>query len=67
MLLRNAYVCMNGSQAQPYFMLLPPTFEHWVSQGPNARPLPTNSIFHHDYVNRFADDSDEEDSDDDDD
>ena len=45
MLLRNAHLTMNGSQANPYFVMLPPTFEDWVSQGPNARPIPTNCSF----------------------
>ena len=40
MLLRNAYVTMNGSQVSEYLISLPPSFEHWVSQGPSARPLP---------------------------
>ena len=40
MLLRNAHVTMNGNQAGEYFICHPPTFEHWVSQGPQAHPLP---------------------------
>ena len=40
---------MNGCQANPYFVMMPPTFEHWVSQGPDARPIPTNSTFSPNY------------------
>ena len=40
MLLRNAYVAMNGSQTCEYFICEPPSFEHWISQGPHAKPLP---------------------------
>jgi hypothetical protein len=40
MLLRNAHVTMNGNQASEYFVCEPPTFEHWVHQGPQAHPLP---------------------------
>ena len=49
MLLRNAHITMNGCQANPYFVMMPPTFEHWVSQGPDARPIPTNSTFSPNY------------------
>ena len=49
LLLRNAHNTMNGSQTSQYFGLLPPSFEDWVSQGPNARPLPPDSIWSLDY------------------
>jgi hypothetical protein len=60
MLLRNAYVTLYGSQSTEYFCMLPPTFQAWLSQGPKARPLPTNSIFNPDYVYEELYDSDEE-------
>ena len=41
---------MNGCQANPYFVMMPPPFEDWVSQGPNAHPIPTNSTFSPHYV-----------------
>jgi hypothetical protein len=34
MLLRNAYVTMNGSQTSKYFSIEPPSFSEWVAQGP---------------------------------
>lgn len=34
MILRNAYVTMNGGITAEYFNLIPPTFEIWTSQGP---------------------------------
>ena len=50
MLLRNAYVTMYGSQTTEYFLLLPPTFENWLEQGPRAHIIPNNSIFSPNYV-----------------
>lgn len=32
MLLRNAYVTMNGCNTATFYECMPPTFEHWVSQ-----------------------------------
>jgi hypothetical protein len=55
MLLRNAYVTMNADQTAEYFMMLPPSFELWTSQGPHAHAIPVNNIFSEDFV-----DSDEE-------
>ena len=40
MLLRNAHVTLNGNQTCDYFICHPPNLEHWLSQGPKARPLP---------------------------
>jgi hypothetical protein len=40
MLLRNAHVTLNGNQAGAYFICHPPSLNHWLSQGPKARPLP---------------------------
>ena len=40
MLLRNAHVILNGNQTSDYFVCHPPSLEHWLSQGRNARPLP---------------------------
>lgn len=34
MILRNAYVTMNGCQTSTFFRLLPPSFFDWVAQGP---------------------------------
>ena len=36
LILRNAYVTMNGGTAPEYFNLTPPTFEVWVQQGPRC-------------------------------
>jgi len=33
-ILRNALVCMNGSNTTEYFNCEPPSFEDWVCQGP---------------------------------
>ena len=60
MLLRNAYVTMNGSQVSEYLISLPPSFEHWVSQGPSARTIPNNSIFSNDCIYDSDDDSSED-------
>ena len=48
-ILRNALNTMYGSQTSLYFDILPPTFEEWVHQGPQAHPIPTDSLFHPDY------------------
>ena len=53
---------MYGSQTSLYFDILPPTFEEWVHQGPQAHPIPTDSLFHPDY--HGVDDSDSESDDD---
>ena len=44
MLLRNAYVCLNGCQTSDYFRMLPPTLSHWTMNGPQFNPLP-NDVF----------------------
>jgi len=62
MILRNALNTMYSSQTSLYFDILPPTFEEWVHQGPQAHPIPADSLFHPDY--HGVDDSDS-DSDDD--
>lgn len=49
LLLRNAYVTLNGSQVGDYLDMLPPTLEEWTAQGPQARPLPNSSIFSPNY------------------
>ena len=33
LLLRNAYVTLNGSQVSEYLVMMPPSFEEWTSQG----------------------------------
>jgi hypothetical protein len=45
MLLKNAYICMNGCQAALYFNINPPSFEEWVLAGRKARELPDNVNF----------------------
>jgi hypothetical protein len=45
MLLRNAHVTMNGCQASIYFTCDPPSFEDWISQGPQAHPIPDGIVF----------------------
>jgi len=45
MLLRNAHVTMYGSQTSEYFNVRAPTFEHWVHQGPNAKPIPDDILW----------------------
>ena len=60
MLLRNAYVTMNASQTSEYLDILPPSLEHWLSQGPRAHPIPDNCVWSDDYVrpDELDDDSD---------
>ena len=41
MLLRNALNAMYGSQTSVYFNLLPPSFEEWICQGIQGRPILT--------------------------
>ena len=36
LLLRNAYVTLNGSQVSEYLVMMPPSFEEWTSQGPQV-------------------------------
>jgi hypothetical protein len=38
MILRNALNTLRPTNTSQYFHLNPPTLEHWLSQGPNARP-----------------------------
>lgn len=66
MLLRNAHVTVRGSQVREYFNMLPPTLEEWLSQGPQAHPIPQDSIFSPDYQVRNIDSDDESDDDEDD-
>lgn len=39
LLLRNAYVTMNGCNTARYFNIFPPTFEEWVSAGPRVNQI----------------------------
>jgi nuclease HARBI1 len=63
MILSNAHCCMYGSEITSYFDLAPPEFEHWISQGPCARPIPNNLFLDN---NAIDNDDEEEDSSDDD-
>ena len=45
MLLRNAHCSMYGNECAEYFNLAPPTFEEWISQGPQAHPIPEDIIW----------------------
>ena len=63
MILKNAYVSMNANQSSEYFIAKPPSFEEWTSQGPCARHIPLDSIFHPNYVNDSDVDSSDSDSD----
>ena len=63
MILKNAYVTMNANQSSEYFIARPPSFEEWTSQGPRARPIPEDSIFHPDYRNDSDLDSSDSDND----
>ena len=49
MLLRNAYVTMNGCQSTEYFVMIPPTFKEWLEQGP-MNSIPISSCFHSNFV-----------------
>ena len=40
MLLRNAHVTMNASQAAEYFVFEPPAIEDCTAEGPGAKALP---------------------------
>jgi hypothetical protein len=68
LLLRNAYVTLNASQISEYMNMAPPSLEVWLSQGPRAHDIPTDSIFHPDFVPDDAllmsESEDESDSDD---
>jgi hypothetical protein len=71
MLLRNVLCTLYADQTADYFVMLPPEFEEWISQGPQGRPLPEDSIFHpnfHDDANdgnsSSSDSSDGDDEDD---
>ena len=55
MLLRNAYVTMNGGQVGEYLNMMPPTLEEWLAQGPQAHPIPLNSCFHPNFQHGEAD------------
>lgn len=44
-LLRIFHVCMYANQSADYFAMLPPELEHYLGQGPGAKPLPTDCIF----------------------
>ena len=55
MLLRNAYVTMNGGQVGEYLNMMPPTLEEWLAQGPQAHPIPLNSCFHPNFLHGEAD------------
>jgi len=50
-------------QTSIYFNLLPPSFEEWISQGKQGRPIPSDSLFHPMYhtVDRDVDDDDDDD------
>ena len=58
------YVTMNGSQISEYLVMMPPSFEEWVSQGPQVRPLPNTSIFSGGFVYDDDDDTSDDDNDD---
>ena len=45
MLFRNAHCTLYGSQTAEYFNLPAPTFDEWLSQGPNAQPIPSDIIW----------------------
>jgi hypothetical protein len=38
MIFRNAFNCLKPGQTSQYFRHRPPTLDHWLAQGPNARP-----------------------------
>ena len=65
MILRNALNTIYGSQTSVYFNILPPTFEEWVHQGKQARPIPTDSLFNPQYHVRYNMNVDDSDTDDD--
>jgi hypothetical protein len=48
---------MNANQTAEYYMMEPPTLEHWLSQGPRAKPIPEDSPFSSNY-NGDSDDDD---------
>jgi hypothetical protein len=56
MILRNALNTMYGSQTSLYFGIMPPTFEDWVHQGKQGRPIPIDSIFNPLYHDDDGDD-----------
>ena len=65
-LLKNAHVAMYGCQTSQAFGCMPPSFERWIAQGPQGRPLPRDSLFHPDFVLGVYGGYDTDDDDDDD-
>jgi hypothetical protein len=45
MLLRNAHCSIYGNESSEYFNITPPSFEEWLSQGPDALPIPNDIIW----------------------
>jgi hypothetical protein len=50
LLLKNVHCTMYGNQQAGYFDMKPPLFEDWISQGARAHPIPSDSMFHPNYV-----------------
>lgn len=44
LLFGNAYICLNGSQANSYFNLNTTSLEDWTSHGPHARPIMPDDV-----------------------
>jgi hypothetical protein len=43
--------------------MIPPTLEEWISQGPQAHPIPYDNIFSHNFIPDPADELDYDDID----
>lgn len=62
-LLKNIYATLYANITSNYFLLLPPEFEDYIGQGPQAKPIPEDSLFNDNYI--YAHDADDSDDDDD--
>jgi len=57
---RNLHVTMYANQAAGYFLRMPPDLEHYLGQGPAARPIPADIIFSNDFLPQEQSDSSED-------
>lgn len=65
MILRNLHVTMYANQTAGYFLRMPPDLEHYLGQGPAARPIPDDIIFSDNFVpEEVSDSSDDEEEED---
>jgi hypothetical protein len=66
-LLKNILTTFYGCQTAEHFIIQPPSFEDYISQGPRAHPIPRDIIFSRLHLHDEHDDDDNDDDNDDDD